>query len=132
MKRAISEGECKVVDKNGEKWVYKCLDRHVHKKGWKDLSTGSGAARIVDDADFEAMSSMMKKSGWEQSLGELSVKEEKMLEDKGRIPEKQTQKLKHSTNAWVYIYDIRQGTCYLGVFKFYICIYIYIYIYIES
>ena len=103
MKRAINDGECKVVIKDdGQKWVYKCLDRHVHKKGWKDSTTGSGTARMVEDQDFESMSSIMKKSGWEQSLGGITTKEERMLEDKGNIPEKQTQKLKNATNAWAH------------------------------
>ena len=103
MLKSSAEGENKVVMKNGEKWVYKILDKHVHKKGWTEHTQGHGTSRAVADQDFEGMGAMMKKCGWEHSLGGISKKEDKALEDKGEIPEKTIEKLKKATTVWVQI-----------------------------
>ncbi len=102
MLKSIDEGENKVVMKNGEKWVYKCMDKHVHKKGWKETTVGSGSARAVEDQDIDMMSALMKKSGWEHTLGTITTKQEKTLEDKGVIPDGQIEKLKNATNVWAH------------------------------
>ena len=101
MQRAITEGECKIVIKDGEKWVYKCVDRHVHKKGWSEATNGNSTARMVEDQDYEGLTTMMKKAGWEFSLGALSQKQEKALEDHGTIPDTKIDSLKKATNVLV-------------------------------
>ena len=98
--KSIDAGENVIVWKNNQKWVYKCVDSHHHRKGWKDSTQGHSSARAVEDDDFHNLGSQVKDCGWEF---ELSKRETKELENKGEVPPKMEQKLRDALNVWVII-----------------------------
>jgi hypothetical protein len=65
------------------RWCYRPTERWSHKKGWSEGSNGSGAARAVEDADFEHMCKELKCSGFEYTLDK---EDEKIMAKTGKTP----------------------------------------------
>ena len=83
LNRAILRGSVKKYFSGGLTMCMDVIENVVHRKGWKEGTSGKGMKRQVEDADLDSMAALLKNTEWD--FPALSGKQQAQLED-GKLP----------------------------------------------